>query len=281
MFVIDRNREVVGFSRWPWGSLYEPFVGCFHNGRLVSRAIANQAYQLVGLDGPLERWWFRMALEPEVRLLLEQGDPSVVILRLEDAEVIPPARPTPYERIRPLRFEEFLSYTSSHRHDDLTGFGTFLEAPLSHQLDVLYLDLFGRDVDPPARLALSERLNEGESILSIRSQLFLSEELMLRGVRPSTRVGSLTTSALWKVLRAVDPLGERWSRLPSIRLSEYEDQSTFDFVRRFFQLCMARTAEPETHRRLVELADEHGRAFMASITVRDAATTGAFFDLQD
>ena len=280
MFVIDRNREVVGFSRWPWDSLYAPFVGCFRNGRLVARAVCDQGYQPIGLEGPLERWWFRMPVEPEVRMLLEQGDPSVVIIRLEDAVPVPPAHPAPGARVRVTRAEEFLSRTSSHRYDSLTGFPSFLEAPLADQLSVLYLDVLGRDVDPPARKTLTQRYDEGESILSIRRDLFHSEELMERGVRPSSRIGSLTTSALWTSLRGCEPLGERWRPLRALRLGDYAEVSTPDFVSRLFETCMARPPEPDTHRRLVELAEAHGRAFIASITVRDAATLGVFFDLQ-
>ena len=281
MFVTDRSREVVGFSRWPWDSLYEPLVGCFHDGRLVARAICDQGYQPVGLDGPLERWWFRMAVPPEVYLLLEQGHPSVVILRLEDAEPVRPARPIPYERTRAVRVEEFFSATSSQRHGGLTGFTIFLKAPLNHQLDVLYLDVLGRGVDPPARSALSERFDKGESVLSIRRELFMSGELMERDVRPSTRVGSLITSSLWDLLQAGGPLGARPRVLPRLALSDYADMTTAEFVTRVFGLCMARTPEPPTRQRLIELVEEHGRPFVTSIILRDAASTGAFFELTD
>ena len=281
MFILDRSREVVGFSRWPWDSLYEPLIGCFHDGRLVARAVCNQGYQPVGLDGPLERWWFRMAVPPQVHALLEQGHPSVVILRLEDAAPVAPARPVPFERTRAVRVEEFLSATSSDRYGDLNGFSSFLKAPLNHQLDVLYMDVLGRGIDPPSRVALTERLNRGESILSIRSDLFLSDELMERDVRPSTRVGSLTTSGLRTFLRDGEPLGARWRTLPTSALSSYAERPTGTFIKQFFELCLGRSAEPGTHERLCELADEHGRRFAASIILRDAASTGGFLDLTD
>ena len=281
MFVIDRNRDLVGFSAWPWDKLYEPLVGCFQDGRLVARGVCDRDFQVVGIQGPLESCWFRMSAPPEVRLLLEQGDPSIVMVRLEDGALIPPARPTTFDRKRAARVEEFFGATSSNASIGLTGFASFLKAPLHHQVEVLYLDILGRKVDPPARAALMERLGDGESFLSIRRDLFLCDELMERGVRPSSKLGSLITSGIWNLLREGEPLGARWRTLPQVELSTYAHLSTEEFVRRLFDRCMMRSLDPKTHDRLTELADENGRTLVASIIVRDAASTGAFFDLTD
>lgn len=279
MFVIDRTGEIVGYSRWPWDSLYAPAVGCFNRGRLVEVTIADLPWQEVGLHGPLERWWFRMRLDPDLVRALEEGEPEIRLMRLEDAKEIGYTVDNADDSDRLLRVEALLSATSNDRNESLTGFTDFLEAPQDHQIEVIYRDILGRKPDEPGMQSFRRGLASGQSILDRRRDALLSSEFRGRDVRASDRVGSMLTSPLWTLLAGNEPLGEKRRSLRTVRLSDYDEVSDLEFVSRFHELVQQRPAGGASEVRLEELAVEHGRPSVASIVLRDAASAGLFWRL--
>lgn len=282
MFVVDRNRELVGYSAWTWDSLYAPVVGCYHHGRLIAHAVCDQEWQDIGLDGPKQRWWFRMRVASDVRQALEDRDPAVRLLRMEDGEPVafagPPGRDASSRRA--WRIEEFLSFTS-RRDARLDGFTAFLSAPLLHQLDILFLDILNRLPDPEARAHYGERMESGESVFRLRGFLLDSEEFTNRRITVSDRVGSLITSSMWHDLAAAEALGTRRSPLRQLRMTDYAALSDEEFATRIHLDCHGDEPSDIARDNFAALAASEGRLLVASLLVRDAAHGGRFYDLVD
>lgn len=270
MFTIDLNGDLVGYSIWDADPYYSPLVGCYSDGRLEHVAACDRLPERVGLDGPTQRCWFRMAVSSHARELLTAGDPRVRVLRCEDAMPLTMAGATP----QPVRHvDDFLTIASRSR-THLTGFPAFLAAPAIHQLDILFLDYLDRLPDPAAREHYLDKLNSGWTCLSLRSELLQSEEFRLRRMMVSRRLGALVTSPIWSLLDKAEALGETGVALREYRLSNDEQGSDDVFVASlrdlFCDTCKIDTEELQTYCR------EHGREALATMLIREAAVQGRF-----
>lgn len=278
MFIFDRSREIVGYSFWPYDSIYTPVVGCFRDGRMVAVSPCNLMPQSGPLPGPRHAWWFRMRVDPETRFRLESGDPSVKLLRLEDGAHVPPAFAVEADANPLRRVEELVSHTPATQPVALTGFASFAAAPVTHQLEVAYLDVLGRRTDPGAYDAYLPRMETGFTILQLRDELMLSDEFRNRHVAVSDRVGALITSPMWSELAASEPLGE-WRRpLRRIRVSDYDGLDDDAFVRRLQSDCHGQEPHPSDMPWLLEVTRSEGREWLASVMVRDSAQGGTYSD---
>ena len=283
MYVLDRNKDIVGYSMWPWDDLYAPVIGLYRNGRLLSYAICDLLPQDVRLEGPGQRCWFRLRADQDARHALEDDDPSVRLMRMEDGVEIRPSGARAGERVIRSRHavDVFLSQTSV-MGASLDGFASFLEAPLMHQLDIIFLDVLNRLPDPEARHHYGIALDTGGmSVLAARAIVMDSAEFRERNITISDRVGSLITSPLWHELREAEPLGERRTALPAIRMSRYAELSDEDFVRAIHADCHGDAPSDEATQRLAAIAGGQGRAEVATLLVRDAASVGAFLKVID
>jgi hypothetical protein len=280
MFVVDRNKELVGFSHWLWDNLYAPVVGCFERGRLVTVATCNREPQRVPLSGPRHRHWFRMRVKGELREAIETGDSSVVLLRLEDGAPIRQAD-RPVADMPFLRVEDLMSRVSRQPHGALDGFPAFIKAPVRHQLDVVFLDYLNRLPDPQARDHYLAQMDLGMSILEVREHVMRGEEFWARGLTVSDAPGSLISSPMWKSLAAAEPLGLVRPNVRQIRVSAYAELSDEDFVRAAHRDCHGDEPSQDGIVGLSEATREHGRGFVASLLVRDAANGGIFYEFID
>lgn len=277
MYIFDRSREIVGYSVWPWDSIYTPVIGCYRDGRLVKVAPCALVPQ-PGMAGPRHAWWFRMRVDPDTRFRLESGDPSVRLLRMEDGVAVPPGfaietEPNPLRRV-----EELVAHTGDGQAVPLTGFTGFVAAPATHQLSVLYLDLLGRNVDPSAIGSYLPRMEMGMTVLQVRDEIMESEEFRSRELTLSDRIGSIVTSPMWNTLRQAEPLGE-WRRpLRAVRMSAYRDMDDDGFVRSLHRDCFGYDADEAAVAWLLDGAVTHGREWIATVLIRDAATGGTYTD---
>ena len=282
MFVVDRNNELVGYSEWPWDSLYAPVVGCFVDGRLQAIAVCDhEPQQKVRIGGPPHRIWFRMRVRTETREALEAGDKSAVLLRLEDGAPVPRVGQDAEAEQRLRSVEEIVSRAPAQQRVPLDGFETFIGAPASHRLDVTFLDYLNRLPDPVARVRYLDQMEQGMSILQVRNDVMNSEEFRERGLTISDRIGALITSPMWRTLEQFEPLGERRPRVREIRMSDYADMSDLDFVSAFHVECHGDEASEATRVGLAGLASARGRAIVASLFIRDAANGGQFLRVID
>jgi hypothetical protein len=276
MFILDENRELVGYSFWPWDSVYTPVVGCFVNGRLVETAPCDLLPQ-PGLDGAEHAWWFRMRVGADLGTRIEQGDSSIRIMRLEDGALLRPAFAVEAPERALLRAEELVTLASTVDAVPLTGFTAFLQAPLAHQLAILYLDVLGRQIDPSGHQAYLAELEAGMPILQLRGQMLRDSEFRGRNITLSNRLGSLLTSPIWTELLDADPIGEDRPSLATIRLSRYEQLDDEAFLRAFHQDCYGREVDDDTAAWMAAGIGK-GRAWIASVMVRDAARANIFTD---
>jgi hypothetical protein len=276
MFILDERRDVVGYSSWPWDSVYTPVVGCFEDGRLVETATCDLLPQ-PGLDGPEHAWWFRMHLDPALTAKIERGDTSVRIMRLEDGILLQPAFPVAAADQAVLRVEELVARASTVGAVALTGFTAFLRTPLSHQLSILYLDVLGRQIDPGGHATYLARLEAGMSILQLRAQVLRDGEFRGRHITMTNRLGSLLTSPIWTEIVDAEPVGAERPVLPEIRLSRYRDLDDQAFLRALHRDCFARDVDEGTATWFADSIGK-GREWVASVLVRDAARANIFTD---
>ena len=277
MYIFDRSREIVGYSVWPWDSIYTPVVGCFRDGRLVQTSACDLLPQQ-GMGGPRHAWWFRMRVDPDTRFRLESGDPSVRLMRLEDGAAVPAAFAVETEPHPLRRVEELVAHVAAVDVLPLVGFTGFVAAPVTHQLAVLYLDVLGRRVDEGGIASYLPRMELGMTIFQVRDEMMRSEEFRNREITVSSRVGSLVTSPIWNELRKAEPLGE-WRRpLSKVRVSAYRDLDDDAFVRALHRDTHGHEADEAAVEWLLEGALDHGRDWIASVLVRDAAQGGVYTD---
>jgi len=276
MFIVDENREIVGYSAWPWDSVYTPMVGCFRDGQLVATAACDLLPQ-PGLDGPEHAWWFRIRVDRETTARLEQGDMAVRIMRLEDGVLLQPAFAVKPRGQRALRVEELVALGASADTTPLTGFTAFLKAPVAHQLGALYLDVLGRGIDPSGLAHYRTRLATGTSILQVRADLIRGGEFQGRSITVSSRIGSLITAPIWSELLEREPIGETQTPMPEIRLSRYRDLDDAAFIRALHRDCFGKEVDDGTAAWLTDGIGK-GREWVASVLVRDAARANLLTD---
>ena len=226
----------MGFCVWPWDDAYRPVVGLFVNGRLVlhagcsterprrmpvvSRALQARAWRRVrgerigpepiGPEGPDGALWFAMTPPPELRERLTACDPTVLVARLEDGEVVATEAGTPQvETLRQtLSVETLIACDAAPPVGALDGFPRLLEAPKEHGLDMLYLDYLRREADPAARSAYLGQLEAGEiDLFDLRRMIMESDEFRRRRIGPHDRLGGLLCTALWSEIGRYEALG--------------------------------------------------------------------------
>lgn len=280
MYAFDRQGRLVGYARWPWDVLYFPQVGCFRSGRLQAVAECNLT-PVLGLPGPAERCWFAMALDPDIKTLLEAGDPSVQIMRLEDGAVIAPMLPPEQDRSRTMRVEDLLTRSSNPAAYDLSGFVSFLTIPIAHKVAIVFLDMLGRMPDPEAHHSYGRQMAGGMSLFVLRRLLVESAEFRERTITSSERPGSLMTSALWKDFRTREVLAQRRQPLRQLKLAAYADASDEDFVSKLHVDIHGDLPAADAIASLASLAASQGRGHVAGLLVRDAALSGYFLELID
>jgi hypothetical protein len=281
MFIIDARGYLVGFSFWEADPLYTPVVGLYVDNAIVAHAVCELPPQSTSLEGPHGRYWFRLDATVEQLERIELGDPAVKLLRMEDAAPIRLQRSRGTPSTRSIhRVEDFL--TNAERPTArLDGFPKYLTAPLTHQLDVLFIDILGRRPDPGAKDEYLPRLRQGEKILDIRKVLMGSREFDERRLTISDRTGSLMTSSLWTLLAQTKPLGERRPLVRQLVLSDYATLADHDFVIAVHRDCHGDDPTEPTVVTLADIAATHGRREVVNLLRRDAATGGRFFDLSD
>lgn len=281
MFAIDARGDLVGFSFWEADPLYTPVVGLYVDNALIAHAPCELPPQSVTLDGPHGRYWFRLNVTIEQLERIELGDPAVKLLRMEDATPIRLKRPRGAIITQPIhRVEDFLT-NAEHPTARLDGFPKYLTAPLTHQLDILFLDILGRLPDPAARAEYLPRLRQGQTSLEIRKILMGSEEFQRRRLTISDRVGSFITSSLWTLFAQSEALGERRPSVRQIVMSDYTALSDSDFVIAAHRDCHGDDPTEPTVEDLAGIAGSRGRREVIDMLRRDAATGRRFFDLLD
>lgn len=270
MFTIDLSGDLVGYSVWEADPYYSPLVGCYCDGRLEYIAACDRPPERVALDGPAQRYWFRMPVSNRARDLLKAGDPRARVLRCEDALplAMEGAEPQPVRHV-----DDFLTMASRSTMA-LTGFPAFLAAPAVHQLDILFLDFLGRLPDPAAREHYLDKLNSGWTPLGLRTELLQSEEFRLRRAKVSRRLGALVTSPIWWLLADAEPLGESRRPLRQYRLDDYAHTSDEAFVATFRDLCPSPYNDDAEPQELERLCREQGREALAGTLIREAAVEG-------
>lgn len=281
MFFIDYRGYIVGFSFWEADPLYTPVIGLYVDNVFVAHAICELPPQSTLLEGPHGRYWFRLDATVEQLERIENGDPAVKLLRMEDAAPIRLRRLQGKSITQSIhRVEDFLT-NSERTQAQFDGFPKFLHAPLAHQIDVLFIDILGRSPDPGAKDEYLTRLRQGEEVLSIRKILMNSDEFRSRRLNISDRIGSLITSGMWKVFAKSEPLGKIRPYVRQLALSDYADLLDRDFVFSAHRDCHGDDPSESTVINLIKIVSNNGRREVINLLRRDAAIGGRFFDLSD
>jgi hypothetical protein len=117
---------------------------------------------------------------------------------------------------------------------DSSGFLDFLELSVIDQIQLLYIDILGRDADQSGLLHYANNIIAGhKSILEIRDELLASEEFQRREVSPEERVGGWIVWGGLKNVQAfmapsaspdpsVLPELKRWAAAHSVFISYFE-----------------------------------------------------------
>ncbi len=311
-FAFGPADELIGYSLWPWDSLYRPVVGLFVGGRLSGHAVCDltrpvfmpvvavtlQARairklrgvritpQPIALEGPDAPCWFRMIVAPEIVGRLRQGDPTVRLARLEDGEAVVWAErrveaPGATPPSGPLTVEALLALKSAEPpRTPLDGFPAFAETPFTHQLDITFVELLRRLPDPPAREGYLPQLQSGAiTLFDLRRMVMESEEFRARRIGLQDRVGALYTSTLWHDLANWPTLAARARRPVVFCIDGLQDRSDTAFVDAAYKVFLDREPDEAGRAHYLHVAATSGRRAVAVELGRWARLRGETVDV--
>ena len=199
-----RSGVLEGWLAWPDDTLFRPSIGIFQEERLIEVVRTRRV------------WCEERGLEPQYlcRFRKEKFDPAkltgageVSITCLERGEVMHhfPAQSEAVSKTISIDAIRRMAQ-SANTATGTSGFVSFLKLPLLDQLQILYLDLLRRPVEPSAVKMRHVSIAKGDvTILDIRDEILDSEEF--RGREQQSREQQIGFWCVWEGLNDVPMAG--------------------------------------------------------------------------